>query len=91
MLMECAETVSILYAMIFGAGDACVRIDLVSVLSAFAVFMVIVVLLQLAVKRLLAKRNARPVQTVEAPRAKRDKPFDDDPEYRDSAIRSSRR
>lgn len=91
MLMACAETVSILYAMVFGAGDACVRIDFVSIMSAFAVFMVIVVLLQLVVKRLLGRREPGPARMAEVHEAKQDKPFDDDPEYRDSAIRSSRR
>jgi hypothetical protein len=95
MFAECTETVSILYALVLGAGEACVRIDIWSILSAFAAFMVIVVILQFLARRLWARVTRVPdaqesIAAVErTPR--NDKPFHDDPSYRDSAIRSSRR
>ena len=51
----CSETVSVLYAVIFGAGDACVRLDLWSLGSAFAAFIVLVVIAQFAARRLWAR------------------------------------
>ena len=88
MLGTCEETVSILYALVFGAGEACVRIDLWSILSAFAVFMVCVVILQRIVRRLLARPAP---QSRVANEETAERPYDDDPNYRESAIRSTRR
>ncbi len=87
----CSETVSILFALIFGAGDACVRIDLWSILSAFGAFMVIVVILQWIARRVWARVSAVPEVTKPESPVTSDRPFEDNPHYRDSAIRSLRR
>ena len=95
MFAECAETVSILYALVFGAGEACVRIDIWSILSAFAVFIMGVVILQVLARRLWARLTRRPhtgeSMEVGEQSPRTDKPYHDDPSYRHSAIRSSRR
>lgn len=55
MFGNCSETVSILYAAIFGAGDACVRLDLWSIGTAFAVFILLVMIAQFAARKLWAR------------------------------------
>ncbi|WP_108815546.1 hypothetical protein [Loktanella sp. Alg231-35] len=55
MFGTCSETVSVLYAVIFGAGDACVRLDLWSLGSAFAAFIVLVVIAQFAARKLWSR------------------------------------
>ena len=91
MLGTCAETVSILYALVFGAGEACVRIDLWSILSAFAAFMVIVVIIQWIARRMWARVTAPPIAREPHAPSTSERPFEDDPHYQNSAIRSSRR
>ena len=91
MMAMCNETVSILYALIFGAGEACVRIDLWSILTAFGAFMVIVVILQWIARRIWARFTEGPGMATPNSPSPSDKPFEDNPRYRESAIRSSRR
>ncbi len=55
MFDVCNETVSVLYAVIFGAGDACVRLDLWSLGWAFVAFIVLVVIAQFAARKLWAR------------------------------------
>lgn len=62
MFGACRETVSILYAMLFGAGDACVRLDLWSLGSAFAVFIILVLIAQFAARKLWARLTQTPVR-----------------------------
>ena len=92
MFGDCAETVSILYAIIFGADGACVAFSTASILTAFGAFMVLVVIAQFFARRLWKKLTTRPdpvaYDDIDPPR---DTPFRDDPQYRDSAIRPSRR
>ncbi|MEO1637673.1 MAG: hypothetical protein AAFU41_00325 [Pseudomonadota bacterium] len=52
MFRECTETVSILEAVIFGAGDACVMISGASLFWAFAAFILVVVILQFIARRI---------------------------------------
>lgn len=52
---DCAETVSILYAIIFGTNGACISISTASILTAFAGFMVLVVIAQYFARRLWAR------------------------------------
>ena len=88
-MLQCTETVSIFWAVIFGAGDACVRIDLWSILGAFAVFIAIVAGLQWIARRLWSRAKATKIAT---PKAENDpRPYQDNPRFRDSAIRSTRR
>lgn len=54
MFETCTETVSVLYAIIFGAGDACIDISIGSLMWAFAAFMVVVVILQFGARKLWA-------------------------------------
>ncbi len=93
MLFECTQTVSILHALIFGAGDACIRLDLVSILTAFGAFIAIVVFLQFLARqawvRLIAPR--KPTDHDAGTTGAQDTPFQDDPNYSQSAIRTSRR
>lgn len=91
MWAECQETVSILNALVFGANGACVRIDIWSLLSAFAVFMGIVIILQWGARRVFARPHRPVVNQAPEPEPANQKPYQDDPNYRDSAIRSSRR
>jgi hypothetical protein len=91
MVNACTQTVSILYAIAFGAGEACVRIDLWSILSAFAAFIGIVMVAQFIMRRLWA-RITHPKQTysdIQDPKV--DRPIVDDPNYTNSAIRSAKR
>ena len=78
--------------MVFGTDGACVRIDLGSVLSAFAVFIGIVAVLQWIARRIVARiragrGNGAEVQQDQSTTG----PYKDNPEYRHSAIRSARR
>jgi hypothetical protein len=92
MFATCTETVSILYAVIFGVGDACVSFSTGSILAAFAAFIVIVVVAQFLARRLWARLTQTPrIDTPDPSRSNEDHPFRDDPNYRDSAIRSSKR
>lgn len=92
MFDNCVETVSILYAVIFGAGDACIMISTWSILSALGVFLVLVILAQFVARKLWARvsrsNKPRPQQSA-APY--RTGTIHDDPNYKDSAIRSSKR
>jgi membrane protein implicated in regulation of membrane protease activity len=92
MLTTCTETVSILYAIAFGAGDACVDVSAVSILTAFAAFMVLVVIAQFLARKLWARlTQPQPHVSPEPILPENGHPFSDDPNYRDSAIRSSKR
>ncbi len=84
---ECAETVSILYAVIFGAGEACVLVSAGSILTAFAAFMVLVVLAQYVARRLWARVTG----AATTPEATPQKPFSRHPDYDGGPIRSTRR
>lgn len=100
MFGNCRETVSILYALIFGADGACVMFSITSILTAFAAFIVLVILAQFVARRLWA-RLTKPSVTQPEPESEPepetfvqpadDHPYRDDPNYRDSAIRSTRR
>lgn len=91
MFAECTETVSILYAIVFGIGEACVRIDLWSILSAFGVFVLAVVIAQYVARKIWA-RVTRPRTAFSDERAPTvNHPIVDDPNYRNSAIRSTKR
>lgn len=92
MFRECTETVSMLYAVIFGAGDACIEMSTTSILTAFGAFMVLVIIAQFFARRLwsrLTKRNA-PVEYDDID-PHRQSPYRDDPNYRNSAVRRSKR
>jgi hypothetical protein len=92
MFTTCIQTVSILDAIIFGANGACIDVSTGSILAAFAAFMGLVVIAQFLARRLWTKLT-RPDTTV-APdpfTPEQDHPFSDDPNYRDSAIRPSKR
>jgi hypothetical protein len=92
MFAECAETVSILYAVVFGAGDACIMFSMTSVLTALGAFFVAVIILQFIARKLWT-RLRQPRLTVSetfVPPPNNDK-IKDDPNYQNSAIRSSRR
>ncbi|HEV8034191.1 hypothetical protein [Yoonia sp.] len=92
MFTTCTETVSILYAIAFGAGDACVDVGAGSILAAFAAFMVLVVIAQFLARKLWAKlTQSQPHASPEPTMSENDHPFSDDPNYRDSAIRRSKR
>ncbi len=91
MDLTCGETVSILYALIFGAGEACVRIDLWSILSAFGAFMIVVVIAQFIARRTWARLTAPRTVTPHKKEPSIDRPFKDDPNYQDSAIRTTKR
>lgn len=54
MFETCAETVSVLHALIFGAGGACVDVGLGSLAPVFPVFVGAVLVLQFAARRALA-------------------------------------
>ncbi len=83
---NCTETVSILYALIFGAGDACVSISIWSLLAAFAAFMVAVIILQFLARLLWARLTTPPLPRDPDEHGA----ITDDPEYADSPIKSSR-
>ncbi|WP_425051562.1 hypothetical protein [Psychromarinibacter sp. S121] len=55
--VPCRETVSLLWSLLFGAGDACVSLSMWSILSAIIPFAVVVFGLQWALKRLLFGRR----------------------------------
>ncbi|MCK0096200.1 hypothetical protein MWU60_11510 [Yoonia sp. F2084L] len=92
MFGDCTETVSILQAIVFGADGACVMLSTGSILTAFAAFIVLVVIAQFLARRLWAKlmQNSVSVENdLIDPTG--DHPFHDDPNYRNSAIRSTKR
>lgn len=92
MFTTCTETVSILYAIAFGAGDACVDVGAGSILTAFAAFMVLVVIAQFLTRKLWAKlTQSQHHASPEPVMPDDDRPFSNDPNYRDSAIRRSKR
>lgn len=94
MFGNCTETVSILYAMVLGADDACVSLSISSILAALAAFFVLVLIAQFLARRLWAKvlpRASHKTLSDGFEDADEDRPFSDDPNYRDSAIRSVRR
>lgn len=88
---ECAETVSILYAVTMGAGDACIRIDIWSILTAFGGFIVLVVIAQFAARKLWARLTAVPTRFSDVHDPRVDRPIEDDPNYKNSAIRTAKR
>jgi uncharacterized membrane protein len=89
MFETCTETVSLLYAIVFGADGACVNIGMSSLIWAFVAFIVLVVIAQFFARKLWRKlRNApaqsqgRRVGTI----------YDDGPDEIDEGpVRSSRR
>ncbi len=98
MFGNCTETVSILHAIIFGADGACIMLSMGSILWALGAFFVAVVIAQFIARKLWAKVT----QPASAPEYSldldvdvadpvKDSPYSDDPNYRDSAIRSTRR
>lgn len=92
MFDNCRETVSILYAIVFGAGDACIMLSTSSILIAFGAFIGVVVVAQFIARRLWAKLTQPKTfksETFIDPVG--DHPYTDDPNYVDSAIRSSKR
>ena len=91
MLDNCTQTVSILYAMIFGAGEACIMLDLWSILSAFGAFIVLVVILQVFARKLWARISQPKPAFTDLHDQSVDHPIVDDPDYRHSAIRSTKR
>lgn len=92
MFAECTETVSILYAIVFGAGEACIMISTWSMLSALGVFLVLVLIAQFLARRLwVGLRASDPPQRRRRIGTIMDDPITDDPNYDDSAIRSTRR
>jgi len=91
MGQTCVETVSILYAIIFGAGDACVMIGLWSILSAFGAFIGIVVVLQFLARKLWARLTTPRKAFSDVHTSQVARPIKDDPNYTNSAIRSSKR
>ncbi|MDX8346839.1 hypothetical protein SLH49_02465 [Cognatiyoonia sp. IB215446] len=68
MFEPCLETVSILYAIVFGAGDACIEIGTMSILTAFGAFIVLVVIAQyfarMLWRQLTGAGTARPSRRV---------------------------
>jgi hypothetical protein len=91
MFDACTETVSILYAIVFGAGSACIMLDLWSILSAFGAFIALVVIAQFIARKLWARiSQPKPAFTDLHDRAV-DHPIVDDPNYKNSAIRSTKR
>lgn len=92
MFAECTETVSLLYAIVFGAGDACIMVSMGSLLTALVVFLMLVILAQF-----LARKLWKGLRGPETPLRQRrigtimDDPIPDNPDYDNSAIRSSRR
>jgi len=91
MFAECTETVSILYALAFGAGEACILVDLWSILSAFGAFMVVVVIAQYAARKVWARLMRPPPAFSDEREPTVEHPIVDDPNYRNSAIRSTKR
>ena len=91
MLDACTETVSILYAIVFGAGDACIMLDLWSILSAFGAFIVLVVIAQFIARKLWARISHPKPAFTDMHDASVDHPIVDDPNYKNSAIRSTKR
>lgn len=92
MFGDCTETVSILYAVVFGADGACIELSTASILMAFGAFLVLVITAQFFARKLWKKLTqvAAPVED-EFSAPPKTSPYSDDPNYRDSAIRSTRR
>ncbi|MDF0601129.1 hypothetical protein P1J78_10340 [Psychromarinibacter sp. C21-152] len=67
MFETCKETVSPLWALIFGAGDACIEMSMWSILLLILPFAAFVMVLQFVANRLLFGRRERP----DAPRENR--------------------
>ena len=90
---ECTETVSILWAAIFGAGEACVDMSASSLIPAFAAFIALVIALQWVARKLWA-RLIRVPDLPETPDRSLDKvtiPEVNDPSDTDETpVRSSR-
>lgn len=59
MIPNCTETISLLRALVFGAGDACVLISVPSILGLIVPFVAIVVALQWLARRVLLGPPAR--------------------------------
>ena len=92
MFTDCTETVSILHAIVFGADGACVEISIGSILAALTAFTVLVVIAQFFARKLWAKLLRPNIpDTTQHAMPEEDHPFSDDPNYRDSAIRPSKR
>ncbi len=92
MFGDCTETVSILYAVVFGADGACIALSTPSILTAFGAFMVLVVVAQFLARKLWKKLIDIPAQVEEDTRpVPKSSPYRDDPKYRNSAIRSTKR
>ena len=75
-LGTCSETVSILYALIFGAGDACINLSIGSLLGLFAGFLLALFALQYLARRLVARMTRPPAQPFDPsdPTAPSDQP-----------------
>ena len=92
MFGDCSETVSILYAVIFGADGACIALSTASILTAFGAFLVLVVIAQFLARMLWRKlTQPRAPVSVDDTTPPAATPYQDDPKYRDSAIRPSKR
>ena len=69
---ECTETVSLLHAIFFDVGDACIDLSLPSLAGFFGAFLVVVVILQWIARRLWSRLRQvpdlpeEPEQTLEA-------------------------
>jgi hypothetical protein len=92
MFADCVETVSILYAVVFGAGDACVTLSMSSILTALGAFFVLVIIAQFVARKLWARVRQPHAPLSETVVAQHNNDtITDDPNYQNSAIRSSRR
>jgi hypothetical protein len=91
MFDTCTQTVSILYAIVFGAGDACILLDIWSILSAFGVFIAFVVIAQFFARKLWARISQPKPAFTDLHDRTVDHPIVDDPNYKNSAIRSTKR
>jgi hypothetical protein len=83
---ECADTVSILWAVFRGAGQACVSVDTVSIVTALIPFVLGVVVLQWVARRLWAKATGPKTPTPQ--KAAKAGPFDTD--YDGGPIKTTR-
>lgn len=91
MFDACTQTVSVLYAIAFGAGDACIMLDLWSILSTFGAFIVLVVIAQFIVRRLWAQISRSKPAFTDLHDPSVDQPIVDDPNQKNSAVRSTKR
>jgi hypothetical protein len=91
MFDACKETICILYSIVFGTGKACILLEIWSILSAFGTFIALVVIAQFFASRLWARiSRPKPAFTDLHDRAV-DHPIMDDPNYKNSAIRLTKR